>query len=100
MKQDYEANATRAIEDGTATKFPMGDGYVVAQRFDHELFILFIKWAPNRLHFRAMLEAVKSLARHEDCNTIAGIGRKGWGRKLAPYGFVDTGDGTLELRLE
>jgi hypothetical protein len=91
-------NAERAIEDGTARRFDVDGGYLVLQKWGDELFVLFIQMAA--LNYPAMLHALKSLARREGCTRIAGIGRRGWDRKLARYGFAADGDGGLQLTLE
>lgn len=86
------------MEDGTARRFDVGDGYLVLQKWGSELFVLYIKMVG--MDYRAMLHALKSLARHEGCTRIAGIGRRGWDRKLAKYGFVPDGDGGLQLDIK
>lgn len=96
---DYQANAEQAVADGEATRFNVGDGYLVLQKWGKELFVLFIKWPANTLHFPAMLDTLKNLALSEGCDTIAGIGRRGWRRALAKYGFREAGDGQIELKL-
>lgn len=100
MKPDYEADALRAVADGEARRIDMADGYVVLQKWGSELFLLFIKWAPNRLDFPAMLAALKTFALYEGCDKIAGIGRRGWRKVLSQYGFRELDDGTLELALK
>ena len=100
MKRDYETDALAAVAEGSARRFDFADGYLVLQKWGDELFLLFIKWAPNKLDFRAMLDTLKAFALSEGCDKITGIGRRGWRRVLSKSGFHELDDGTLELNLK
>jgi len=84
-----------AMAEPGARRLSFDDGFIIVQVIGEALFILLIVWKRSTLHFRAMLEVLTGAARQRGCNTIEGVGRTGWKRKLLPLGFDERDDGTI-----
>lgn len=82
---DEEADAL--VESGEATLLQFKDGKVVVQKVEDSLHILLIKWGKEPMDTKALNDVFLLIAQQEGCTEITGGGRKGWTRRLKPFGY-------------
>lgn len=89
-----DEEAMELVNKGEAQRFDFPQGFIVLQWFPDVLYLLLIKF--NGLDFTAMQQTLVNVAQQTGRTKLQGAGRRGWLRKMKPYGWYPLADGTLQ----
>lgn len=94
-----EKEVQELIDAGEAQRFFFDNGYIVLQWFPDVLYLLLIEF--KNLDFKAMQKVLETIAKQTGRTKLQGAGRKGWARKMKPFGWypIDN-EGTLEYLIK
>ena len=94
-----DLDVQKLINRGEAQRLDIGNGYIVLQWFPDVLYLLLIRY--KGLNFEAMQKVLETIAKQTGRTKLHGAGRKGWARKMKPFGWypIDN-EGTLEYLIK